>query len=128
VRWWSVAAVLACAVSWVSWWTSPNLWTLMLPLGATAAATLSIRAARRYERLRARAELTEVQPPQNVRLERAGHDPVPLECVYHGQDPDGIHTWVAVGDFPLDAAGWTLRADVLPARTSIVLTTRGGNE
>ena len=64
----------------------------------------------------------EPTPPANVRLITPDDTEIPLECRYDGQDETGIHQWVAVS--PADVVirpGMSLRADMMPARSSITL-------
>ncbi len=60
------------------------------------------------------------RPPENVRVEYPDGRVVPVECVYRGRR-GGVHEWEAV---LLVAAepGMRVCVDVLPPRTSVVLT------
>lgn len=64
--------------------------------------------------------MTDPQPPENVRLVSPDGRVIPLETVYGGLDGDGMHTWWAVLSPDIGSvAGWALRADAIPGRTSV---------
>ena len=59
--------------------------------------------------------------PVNVRLIRHG-ETIPLELVYVGFDSEGFHRWKAVTPVHIEMSGeWTIKADVLPACTRIIM-------
>lgn len=59
--------------------------------------------------------------PVNVRLIRHG-ETIPLELIYVGFDREGFHRWKAVTPVHIEMSGeWTIKADVLPARTRIIM-------
>lgn len=69
--------------------------------------------------------MTNPTPPVNVRLEYSDGRVVPLECFYLGLDDEDLHQWEAVTEIDLASlleGQACLRADVLPERTSLVLS------
>lgn len=59
-------------------------------------------------------------PPTNVRVEQPDGTTIPVELVYNGW-VDGCHEWVAVAPVTGLDTGGVLKADVLPAHTSITV-------
>jgi hypothetical protein len=59
------------------------------------------------------------EPPRNVRAVLPDRT-VPLELVYRGRDPEGIHCWVATMPLHLSRrGGLRIECDSLPGYTSI---------
>jgi hypothetical protein len=79
------------------------------------------------DRLR-RRRLAEGEPPmpRDVRLLREDGRELPVELLYHGQDDDGIHCWIAAVPAYQVAPGERLglRVVSLPARTSVTIGIR----
>lgn len=61
------------------------------------------------------------RPPRGVSIVYADGTSVPTECYYAGLADDGVHEWVAIN--PRDEFPAAVRIDLLPALTSIVVTT-----
>lgn len=59
--------------------------------------------------------------PRNVRIVNRDGTTIPMELVYDGW-VDGCHQWHAVTPWKV-SPGWEIRADVIPANTSIVMRT-----
>lgn len=61
-----------------------------------------------------------IPTPTNVRIMYADGSVVPLECVYTGQDTDGVHVWAAT--LPMrQEEGARLLVDELPGMCSVVV-------
>lgn len=59
-------------------------------------------------------------PPTNVRVEKPDGTTIPVELVYNGW-VNGCHEWIAVAPVTTLDTGGVLKADVLPAHTSITV-------
>lgn len=67
--------------------------------------------------------------PQNVRIRHSDGSHTPVEFTYQGLDEDGVHIWEAIYIAPFRPwAGDRLEADVLPARTKIVMLCDGSDD
>jgi hypothetical protein len=62
---------------------------------------------------------TQPDPPVNVRISYLDGSEDPVELVYLGQDASGVHQWEAAPTAPLLSRYATLKADTIPAHTSI---------
>ena len=71
-----------------------------------------------------RGAMSEVIPPENVRIQLADGTVLPVELIYTGLDERGLHEWVAVSSFPVDDVGARVLADKVPPRTSITIMVR----
>lgn len=63
--------------------------------------------------------MTQPPLPKNVRILTPAGTTIPLELIYLGQDPAGIHQWKAVTDISHLESGARLLADELPGHTDI---------
>lgn len=62
----------------------------------------------------------EPERPRGVRLVLPTGDELDVAVEYDGEDVNGVHQWVGIAPVELHG-GVSLRVDVLPARTSVVL-------
>jgi hypothetical protein len=100
---------IASADRWWSWAA------LTVQIGAVAYGLHVHRYIKRSRRER------EPDPPRNVRVVNRDGTTIPLELVYDGW-VDGCHQWRAVTPWKV-SPGWEIRADAIPAHTSIVMRT-----
>lgn len=96
-------------------------WLVNVTSGAVGGLGVAIVVRKRKELAAVRrARRTEPQPPRNVRVVKADGTVIPVECVYRGQDEDGVHIWRSV--HPVNFVPWVgdvLRIDELPGRTAV---------
>jgi hypothetical protein len=59
------------------------------------------------------------EPPVNVRLVLHNGQEVAVDCVYEGQNAQGMHRWTVIPPPRFDGLLSSIRVDAWPARTSI---------
>lgn len=69
----------------------------------------------------------ELTPPQDVKLVSPAGERIPLELILEGTDARGLAVWTNVHPTPAGFAGggWTITCGMLPARTTIRISTAG---
>lgn len=122
---WSVwIANLSMGVAAGMW---PPWWFMVVGAALTALALALVEwAARQHTRRSTDTLIADIQsgppPPVGVRAIMPDGRTVPLECVYHGRNRDGLAMWHARLAEPVsDPRDVRLSADLLPPETCVAL-------